>query len=186
MSTAQQDALGDIIRASLDKSRAVLIKNGPGAPVIQEIPYDVSVLNIERDLLKHLDAQPFPDEWLIKVRDALDSRLGDRQKAREQRAAQAVVTNAGLDTPENCIRMDEARSDRFSRAIYELSGGFYSLQAVAQQMPDKTQVKGEIDPKRTIEALAAQMEEQFEIIFGMMNGDDIAREGNARVSDHAL
>ncbi|MDP9895340.1 hypothetical protein J2W32_004438 [Variovorax boronicumulans] len=41
-----------------------------------------SVLNIQRDLLRHLNEKPLSTEWLEQLRDYCDSRLAARAEAR--------------------------------------------------------------------------------------------------------
>lgn len=73
--------------------RALLIAtNDDGSERRQAVGQRDSVLNIETDLIKHLNEQPFSDEWLLQLRDYCNARLGARAQAR---AAGRVVFPQG-------------------------------------------------------------------------------------------
>jgi hypothetical protein len=75
------------------QTRAVLITlNDDGSERRQPVAHDASVLNIERELLSHLSAQPLEPEFLERLRDYCAGRLAARSEAR---AAGGVV--AGND-----------------------------------------------------------------------------------------
>ena len=65
-------------------SRAVLVSEGdqPGMFDVTPVERDKSVLNIERDLLKHLNEEPCSTEWLAMLRDYCDQRIAARGEAR--------------------------------------------------------------------------------------------------------
>lgn len=48
----------------------------------QDVGRNQSVLNIEHDLIKHLNEQPLSDAWLLQLRDYCNGRLGARAEAR--------------------------------------------------------------------------------------------------------
>ena len=64
--------------------RAVLVSQGnDGTYKSQPVEAADSVLNIKRDLLKHLNESPCSDEWLAQLRDYCDGRLAARSEARK-------------------------------------------------------------------------------------------------------
>jgi hypothetical protein len=64
-------------------TRAVLISiDQDGKQRITPVDNNSSVLNIERDLRDHMNAYPYPDDWLIQLRDYIDQRLAAREEAR--------------------------------------------------------------------------------------------------------
>lgn len=74
--------------------RATLVRvSKNGTEHYQPVAPDESVLNIERDLIKHLNEQPLTDEWLRQLRDYCDARLGTRAQAR---AAGSFVMPQGI------------------------------------------------------------------------------------------
>lgn len=66
-----------------DDARAVLLSRRSDGSISSEV-VDASsdVLNIERDLCKHMMEYPHTDEWLRQVRDAIDLQLASRREAR--------------------------------------------------------------------------------------------------------
>ena len=63
--------------------RAVLVSQGnDGSYQGQPVEMADSVLNIRRDLLKHLNEMPVSNEWLEQLRDYCDARLAARNEAR--------------------------------------------------------------------------------------------------------
>lgn len=73
-----------------DGARAVLVyRDHTGELNFQPVARDESVLNIERDLLKHLNESPRSTEWLQVLRAYCDQRLAVREKAQ---ATGCVVT----------------------------------------------------------------------------------------------
>ena len=71
-------------------ARAVLVfKDDADGLKFQPVAHDASVLNIERDLLKHLNDAPRSTEWLQVLRAYCDQRLAVREKAK---ATGCVVT----------------------------------------------------------------------------------------------
>lgn len=71
-------------------ARAVLVFEGDdGAFKFQTVARNASVFNIESDLLKHLNEQPFSVEWLACLRDYCDSRIAARNKAK---ATDSIIT----------------------------------------------------------------------------------------------
>lgn len=72
-------------------ARAVLVfvDDHTGQVMSKPVAHDASVLSIESDLLKHLNEQPFSDEWLAILRDYCDSRIVARNRAK---ASGSIVT----------------------------------------------------------------------------------------------
>lgn len=65
--------------------RAVLVtRNHDGSMRRTPVGREDSVLDVERDLLKHLGEMYVTDEWLVEVRNYCDGRLKARQDARER------------------------------------------------------------------------------------------------------
>jgi hypothetical protein len=62
--------------------RALLVSLGCGG-TLEHTPVEMgqSLLRIESELVDHLNAKPFDDEWLIMLRDYLDGRLAARAEA---------------------------------------------------------------------------------------------------------
>ena len=71
-----------------DDARGLLITRSyenDGTYRVTALASPESVLNIKRDLLKHLNEMLIlPDEWLMQLRDYCDNRLAARQVAREK------------------------------------------------------------------------------------------------------
>lgn len=64
-------------------ARAILVSlNHDGSESIQAVSDSASVLDIERDLRSHLNEYPYPDDWLIQLRDYIDQRLSARRDTR--------------------------------------------------------------------------------------------------------
>lgn len=62
--------------------RALLVTMGSNAQLqSQPIVMGQSIVNIRTELQDHLDAYPFPTEWLENLRDYLDGRLAARSEA---------------------------------------------------------------------------------------------------------
>lgn len=72
-------------------ARAVLVfvDGVTGRLTTQAVDHEASVLNIERDLLKHLNDQPRSTEWLMVLRAYCDQRLAARAKAK---ATSSIIT----------------------------------------------------------------------------------------------
>lgn len=58
---------------------AIVTLDSNGKWYAHPVPQDASVLNLERDLIQHLQAYPFSDAWLNKLRDYCESRLTARK-----------------------------------------------------------------------------------------------------------
>lgn len=64
-------------------ARAVLVyQGGNGEFMFQPVARNESVLNLESELLKHLNEQPQSVEWLTVLRDYCDSRITATNRAR--------------------------------------------------------------------------------------------------------
>ena len=64
-------------------ARALLVwRNDDGSNGSKLVCHGASVLNIERDLRSHMNDYPYPDDWLIQLRDYIDQRLAARREAR--------------------------------------------------------------------------------------------------------
>ena len=73
-------------------ARALLVAPADdGTYQVRAVAQGESLLNIRRDLLKHLNEYPHTDEWLTQLRDYCDGRLAARQAAHEQ--GRIVVPN---------------------------------------------------------------------------------------------
>jgi hypothetical protein len=71
-------------------ARCMLVyRDDAGMLVSAPVEHGKSVLNIERDLLIHLNEKPYSTEWLQVLRDYCDSRIEARKAAR---AGGAIVT----------------------------------------------------------------------------------------------
>jgi hypothetical protein len=69
---------------------AVLVfEDGANGLKFQPVARNASVFNIESDLLKHLNEQPFSVEWLAVLRDYCDSRIAARNRAK---ATDSIIT----------------------------------------------------------------------------------------------
>ncbi|MEJ2802009.1 hypothetical protein WAE61_09025 [Comamonadaceae bacterium PP-2] len=65
-------------------ARAVLVVElSNGGHKVSPIQHGESVLDIEQDLLSHLNASPLSDEFLSTLRDYCDARLAARAEARD-------------------------------------------------------------------------------------------------------
>lgn len=74
-------------------ARAVLVAlNNDGSYRTQPVKQSESVLNLQRDLLLHLNEYPHSDEWLTQLRDYCDARLVARQMAKTSN--QVIVPNS--------------------------------------------------------------------------------------------
>ena len=63
--------------------RAVLVSLDDDSSFRQTpVQYGKSVLNIREDLMDHLNASPYSDEWLTSLRDFLNAKLEARGVAR--------------------------------------------------------------------------------------------------------
>ncbi len=63
-------------------ARAILVfRNDDGSTRQKVVSDNCSALNIEADLLSHLDHQPYSDAWLTELRDYVDQRLSARKEA---------------------------------------------------------------------------------------------------------
>ncbi|OZI27533.1 hypothetical protein [Bordetella genomosp. 7] len=63
-------------------ARAALVrKNADGSVSVAPVAHDESILNLYRDLISHLSAQPWPDEWLAEIHSYLGARLEARKVA---------------------------------------------------------------------------------------------------------
>ena len=73
-------------------ARALLVAPaGDGSYQVRAVENGESLLNIKRDLLKHLNEYPHTDEWLTQLRDYCDGRLAAQGAAHEQ--GRVVVPN---------------------------------------------------------------------------------------------
>ena len=71
-------------------ARCVLFyRDEAGQMASRPVEHGMSVLNIERDLLVHLNEKPYSTEWLQVLRDYCDSRIEARRVAR---AGGAIAT----------------------------------------------------------------------------------------------
>ncbi|QOF76079.1 hypothetical protein [Variovorax sp. 38R] len=64
---------------------AMVVRRGGGGFTIRPIEHGKSIVNIQRDLLVHLNEIPFEDGWLMALRDYCDGRLKARAEARSVR-----------------------------------------------------------------------------------------------------
>lgn len=63
-------------------ARAVLVSPDATSQLVgRPIAAGESVLNIERDLLKHLNEKPYSTPWLAMLRDYCDQRIAAREAA---------------------------------------------------------------------------------------------------------
>lgn len=71
------------VKALLDNgARAVIVAPfGDGTWITKPVEPGCSVLNINRDLLKHLNEYPHTDAWLAHLRDYCIGRITARQNA---------------------------------------------------------------------------------------------------------
>lgn len=83
----------DLILASIEippNARCVLVfRDEAGQLASRPVEHGMSALNIERDLLIHLNEKPYNTEWLQVLRDYCDSRIEARRVAR---AGGAIAT----------------------------------------------------------------------------------------------
>ncbi len=71
-------------------ARAMLVSmDQTGKLVAAPVAFEKSILDIERDLLDHLNDQPYSSEWLTVLRDYCDARLKAREAAR---STGAIIT----------------------------------------------------------------------------------------------
>ena len=64
-------------------ARAVMVYEGDkGELLANPIARNKSVLNIETELLDHLNSSPYSDEWLLMLRDYCDQRVTARNAAK--------------------------------------------------------------------------------------------------------
>lgn len=65
--------------------RAMLVHRDDDTGKLVAVPVanEASVLDIKRDLLKHLNEAPHTTEWLTTLRDYCDARLQARQSTQE-------------------------------------------------------------------------------------------------------
>jgi hypothetical protein len=96
-----------------DHVRAVLVSLGvAGSVYTQEVESDCSVLNIERDLIKHLSDYPFSERWLIGLRDYLDRRiLEEAQSRREGSMVQLGSADTARDRLASGDQQEQASRD---------------------------------------------------------------------------
>lgn len=65
------------------RNRAALVyRDTDGSLRAKPIEQGKSVVNIEQDLLSHLNEAPYSSEWLLALRDYCDKRLAARNEAR--------------------------------------------------------------------------------------------------------
>ncbi len=64
------------------KPRCWLVSETPDGSIERTpVHFDQSVLNIQRDLIDHLSAEPLSDSWLENLRDYCANRLAAREEA---------------------------------------------------------------------------------------------------------
>jgi hypothetical protein len=79
--------------------------------------------------------------------------------------------NSGLkDGP--VIRMDEKRSARFNRTLLQLDDAVQSLATAADKSPDPIVVPGEMDPRATVAAFTALMDQRMSLLQSMVNAEE--------------
>ena len=91
-------------------ARAVLVSLRPdGCQHVTPVPLDCSVLNIERDLINHLNAALFTDEFLLELQDYCAGRLAARgpMDATAAKAAQTMPTNRTLAEQQAGVIFDQ-------------------------------------------------------------------------------
>lgn len=63
--------------------RAVLVSHADhDSFALEPVEYGDSVLNISRDLISHLNEYPHPDNWLLGIKQSIETRLISRENAR--------------------------------------------------------------------------------------------------------
>ncbi|WP_233863029.1 hypothetical protein [Paraburkholderia adhaesiva] len=86
------------VREALDtagNARAVLAWiNADGTIITQPVGDNESVLNIERDLISHLNSEPYSDAWLAKLLNYITVRLEGRRMASD---AQSIAIPIGCE-----------------------------------------------------------------------------------------
>lgn len=64
-------------------ARAVMVsRNHDGSERMQYVGHGDSVLNIERDLISHLSAQPCSESFLLELQSYITARLEARKEAK--------------------------------------------------------------------------------------------------------
>ena len=71
-------AIAEGARAMLVYHPIINLDGDEGPLLAKPVTHDQSVLNIERDLCKHLDTMQVTTEWLQMLRDYCDSKLSAR------------------------------------------------------------------------------------------------------------
>lgn len=84
MSSVRQTPQGDQVTVTFPHDAQNLLVRRYGSEYL-EVPLfqGMSALNLEKDLLKHLDEYPFTDEWLVELRDFVTAKLEARAMARK-------------------------------------------------------------------------------------------------------
>lgn len=78
--------------------RALLVSLGNDGQLESEpVAFGQSLLNIETELIDHLNSYPHTDEWLLALRDYVDGRLAARQEARATGGVSIPRKNGGWD-----------------------------------------------------------------------------------------
>lgn len=62
-------------------AEAVLVRRIGDSFVEAPVAHSMSVLNLQHDLIKHLNEYPFTDEWLATLRNFIDAKLEARRQA---------------------------------------------------------------------------------------------------------
>lgn len=91
--TIDLDAGADLkaVLTAPDAPRALLVHlDSDGLLAHTPVNQGQSLVNIEDDLIDHLNSSPHSDEWLISLRDYCDGRLAARQRSR---------TSGGISLP---------------------------------------------------------------------------------------
>lgn len=58
--------------------------NDDGSVGSKPVAHDQAILNLERDLIKHLSCRPFTDEWLAELHSYIGARIEARRAAAQQ------------------------------------------------------------------------------------------------------
>ena len=62
-------------------AEAVLVRRIGGSFVEAPVAHSMSVLDLQHDLINHLNEYPFTDVWLTTLRNFIDAKLEARQQA---------------------------------------------------------------------------------------------------------
>lgn len=90
---------------SVDFMAALTVPNAPRVLLVhlgadgqlkhEPVNQGLSLVNINEDLIDHLNSYPHSDEWLISLRDYCDGRLAARQQSRASGGISLPMTDGG-------------------------------------------------------------------------------------------